>query len=316
MNKNYLISGEETYLIEQKVNDIIKENNEASVLKWDLTDYQIVNVLNDASMPALLSEKKIVIGYDAFFLSSDKKADTNHNVDELLKYLNNPNPDTILILVVLGKLDERKKIVKELKNIVKSFEFNKLKENELYNITLDMFIKNNYKISKDVVEFLLQRTGNNIRRISEEANKLMLYRLDEKEISKDDVYSLVTKIIEDNIFDLVDAVVSKDKSKIFEIYRELINQKEEPIKIIVILANQFRLIYQVKVLINHGYTEKDIAAKLDIHPFRVKLAYQKGNKYKEEILLKYLNELADLDINIKTGIIDKNIGLELFFLHL
>ncbi len=65
-----------------------------------------------------------------------------------------------------------------------------------------------------------------------------------------------------------------------------------------------------------GYKEIDIATKLAVHPYRVKLAWEKSRNYSDQILIDYLNKLADLDIGIKTGQIDKNIGLEMFFLKL
>ena len=72
--------------------------------------------------------------------------------------------------------------------------------------------------------------------------------------------------------------------------------------------------YQVKQLYLNGYTENDIAKILNIHPYRVKLASQNSRKYDSDILIDYLKQLSDLDINIKTGKIDKNLGLELFIL--
>ena len=91
---------------------------------------------------------------------------------------------------------------------------------------------------------------------------------------------------------------------------------EEPIKIIVMLANQFRLMYQVKVLVSKGYTEDDIASLLNSKKYPVHLAIQKGYRYSSDILLKHLEELADLDIKIKSGDIDKNLALELFLLRI
>ena len=89
---------------------------------------------------------------------------------------------------------------------------------------------------------------------------------------------------------------------------------EEPLKIIIILAGQFRIMYQSKQLLKKGYTEKDIASILKIHPYRVKLAIQNARNYDSHILLKYLNDLADIDIGIKTGILNKDLALELFIL--
>ena len=99
-----------------------------------------------------------------------------------------------------------------------------------------------------------------------------------------------------------------------EMYSEMINQNEEPIKIIVMLANQFRIMYQVKELVKIGYSEKEIATKLKLHPYRVKLANQNSRKFKSDTLIKYLKKLSDIDYNIKSGKIDKYLALELFIL--
>ena len=80
------------------------------------------------------------------------------------------------------------------------------------------------------------------------------------------------------------------------------------------LANQFRIMYQCKELLKKGLSEKDIATTLKIHPYRVKLAIQNSRKYSSELLLQYISDLADMDISIKTGQIDKALALELFIL--
>ena len=117
-----------------------------------------------------------------------------------------------------------------------------------------------------------------------------------------------------DIFKLLDYIVQNDKNKALEIYYEMLKMNEEPIKIIIMLSNQFRIMYQSKELLKKGYSEKDIASTLKIHPYRVKLALQNGRKYTSSLLLKYLSELADMDMNIKTGKIDKSSALELFIL--
>ena len=94
----------------------------------------------------------------------------------------------------------------------------------------------------------------------------------------------------------------------------MIKTGEEPIKIIILLASQFRIMYQTKELLKSGLTRKDIASTLKIHPYRVEIAIKNGRDYDAKTLLKYLNNLAELDINIKTGKTDKNLALEMFIL--
>ena len=82
------------------------------------------------------------------------------------------------------------------------------------------------------------------------------------------------------------------------------------------LANQFRLMYQSKELYRKGHTESDTASILNVHPYRVKLAVNKARDYPSDLLLKFLNELANIDYQIKNGTLDKNLALELFILKL
>ena len=74
--------------------------------------------------------------------------------------------------------------------------------------------------------------------------------------------------------------------------------------------------YQASILAKKGYTEESISEILNVHKYPVHLAITSGYKYNPKILLKYLNDLADLDIGIKTGEKDKELALELFILSL
>ena len=94
----------------------------------------------------------------------------------------------------------------------------------------------------------------------------------------------------------------------------MLKTNEEPIKIIILLASQFRIMYQTKELLKRGMSKNDIASTLKIHPYRVEIAMQQGRKYDSKTLLKYLNNLADLDINIKTVKTNKYLALEMFIL--
>ena len=94
----------------------------------------------------------------------------------------------------------------------------------------------------------------------------------------------------------------------------MLKKNEEPIKILIILANQFRIMYQAKELYQKGFSGNDIASLLNIHPYRIKLALEKTYSYKSETLLKNISLLADLDYDIKVGNKDASLGLELFIL--
>ena len=81
-------------------------------------------------------------------------------------------------------------------------------------------------------------------------------------------------------------------------------------------ADQFRLMYQVKTLLKEGYNQESIATKLKIHPYRVKLAIEKGYNYSSKTLLTNLEYFFNLDYMIKSGNNNPKLVFELFLANL
>lgn len=312
----YLLYGLEEFLIKQEIIKIKNKEkvDDISVNTYDLENISLETIIDDASTISLFSEKKIIICDNAYiFTGTTNKKLPEQNNKLLEKYLENENPDTILIFtIVKDKLDERKKIVKTLKQMNRIKEFNKLDH-------IDNFIKKElepYKIGKKELDLLLDRVGDNLSILHQEIEKIKLYKDKDMIITESDIIELTHKNVDTDIFNLIENIVKKNKTSALESYKEMIILGEEPIKIIIMLANQFRLIYQSRNLYKKGYSEKDISSLLGVHPYRIKLAITKGNQFQDNILLDYLKRLSELDINIKTGKIEKELGLELFILNL
>ena len=318
MDNNYLVYGEDKYLIKTNIKKIMKFHNidESLVVKYNMEEETIENLVNELDTYDMFCDKKIVICDNAMFLSSETKKGT-YNTDLLIKYLNNYNPNSILIITLNDTIDERKKITKEIKKICKVINCNKLNNYELSNYIKDRLNKLGYKINNNDIDLIIKYVGDDLLNINNELSKLILYKMNNKDITTEDINNVISKNIHNNIFDLVDCVVSNDKPKIFEIYEDLMHySNEDATKIIVMLSNQFRLILQCKLLNEEGLRESEIAKKLAVHPYRVKLAIQKGKNLNYDLLKKYLLDLSNLDIDIKSGKTNKNIGLELFFLNM
>ena len=143
---------------------------------------------------------------------------------------------------------------------------------------------------------------------------MIVYKENDKLVTIKDINDISCKGFKDNVFDLTDGIMKRDYKKIYECYKDLIILGEEPIKIIALLANQFLLTYQVKLLNSNGKSSKEIADVLKVHPYRVKLALETDYLiYELESILKKLHEL---DYDIKSGKLDKKVGLENFLLNI
>lgn len=310
---NYLLYGLENFFIEKELKNIINNGkfDDISISRYDLENDLLSDIIDDANTISLFDSNKLIIVDNAFIFSrTTKKVD---NVELIEEYLNNPNPNTTIVFIDrLENIDSVKKIVKSIKSkgIIK--EFNPLKS--INNSVKEMF--GDYKIDTSTLDYFINRVGSNLEIISSEIDKLKLYKLDDKIITKEDIDNISTENINVDIFKFVDDIINKNKKDAIKSYRELLKINEEPIKIIAILSSKFRLMYQACTLTKKGLTEDKISEILGIHKYPVHLAIIAGYKYNQELILKYLNDLADLDIGIKTGTKDKELALELFILGL
>lgn len=310
MENIYVVASEDNFLIQEKIKKLLKDNERSEVIHYDLKEVALEQIIEDLDTLNFFTNQKIIVAENAYFLTSEKpRGVVEQNIDVLEKYIQNPNPDNVLILTCT-KLDERKKLVKTLKKQVKVLdtEINlfKLLEEELED----------YQMNDQDKRYLIERTLNNYERTIHEVQKIKLFKGDNKNITRKDIDDLVTKTIDDNIFTLVDAIIKKDKKQAFEIYEDMLLHNEEPMKIMILLANKIRLLYQVKILSKTIHRDEEIGKIIGSHPYPVKLARGIVWYFKEEDLLSYLNQLAHIDINIKMGKTYQNIAFETFILTL
>lgn len=310
---NYLLYGLERFLIDKEIKNIINKEkiDDINISKYDLEFNTIKEILDDANTVSLFSSKKLIIIENSFIFSrTTKKID---NIELIEEYLKQKNVDVIILFINPNeKLDSVKKLVKIIKEKGVIKEFNPLKN---INSAVTNFFEN-YKLDPGVIELLISRVGNNLDIIYQEIEKLKIYKINDKIITKQDILDLTTEVIDVDIFKFVDDIINKNKKDAIKTYKQLLKLNEEPIKIIALIASKFRLMYQACILTKKGYTEQQISEILSVHKYPVHLAIVAGYKYNPKILLKYLNDLADLDIGIKTGEKDKELALELFILNL
>lgn len=303
----YLLYGVEEYQIKEQIKELIKKYkiDSINVVNYILDD-NIKEIIDDAQTISLFSEIKAIV------VNGDILDTSLNNRDYLEGYLNNHNPNTLLIFTIFNeKVDTRKKVYKLIDKVGKIQSFNK-------SINPFSFVKNKlngYTITNNDIQLILKRVGNNYDLLNQEINKLIVYKED-LIITTKNIIDVCTNYVDTNIFKFMDDIIYKRKKNALITYHELLRQNEEPIKIVTMLANNFRLMYQASNLLKKGHSESEIMKITGKGSYPIKLAIEKSYNYNNEMLLKILEQLADLDYKMKTSEADKNLALELFILHL
>ncbi|QKS70841.1 DNA polymerase III subunit delta [Paenalkalicoccus suaedae] len=317
----YLLYGTETYLIEDIIQKVINsvlhvDEHDMKLVRYDMTETSIDEAIEEAYTFPFMGGMKVVIAQDAGFLTGAKqKLSFEHTIQKLVEYVDHAPEETVFILTTgAEKLDERKKVVKSLKKSATVLHAAPLEQKELMQWIAEKAKELGVTIEREAASYLIEVVGDHLLLLSSELSKLALYNGDETTITKKEVELLVPRSFEQDIFALVDAVVKRNATRSMRIYRDLLKQKEAPLKILSLMVRQFRILYQVKQLVKQGYGEKMIAGRIKQHPYAVKLASKQVASFQTSELANLIKELAELDFSIKTGKVSDELGVELFLL--
>lgn len=315
----FTIHSKDDVLGKEKIKQILSSKNIKTDLmnttEFDCLTTNIDQIIDYCYTTPFFADSKIIILKNPVFLTSeDSKINFDDFIEKLTKYIENENESTIMfIYLVSEKMDERKKIVKYLKEKTIFKQVHLLNHLELKTIVKNRFKKFNSEIEDDAINYFIDQVGTNLVDISNEIDKLILFKNDDI-IKLEDINDFVTCNIDSSIFDLSNAILAKDIIKSLSLFEDLITNGMEPIVLIDVLASQFRLALLVKEYKKEGFDNANITKQLKKHPYQIKLASQL--KFSNEDLKENLLKLANLDYKIKTGKINRHHGIKLFILSI
>jgi DNA polymerase-3 subunit delta len=317
----YLVLGTEKFLQNQVRDEILKKikidnADDLNFLSFDMEMTSLEEVVAEAETLPFFGDQRLVFVENPYFLTAEKVNNgIEQNTDLFVQYLNNPLESTILVVFApYEKLDERKKVTKQLKKAAVLIDVKQLSENEVRQYLIHTLENSPVEMDKRAIDLFLRLTDLDLSKMMGEIQKLLLFGKTTGKITVHDVESLVPKTLEHNIFDMTEYVLSGKTEPALRLYEDLILQGEETIKINAILLAQLRLLLQTKFLMKIGYQQANIADTLKVHPYRVKLAMQQVKKFREELLIYLFDQLVENDYQIKSGQMDKELLFQLFVL--
>ncbi|WP_261382200.1 DNA polymerase III subunit delta [Mucilaginibacter achroorhodeus] len=299
----YLLHGEEPYYI-----DLIGNYIERNVLSdaekgFNQTilygkDTDVMTAINAAKRYPMMSDYQVVIVKEAQDMKWGRDDDDKKSINPLLAYLEAPLPSTILVFCYkYGKFDKRKKTFKAIEKNGLVFESAGLYDNKIPGWIEEYSNDKKYKIAPQASAILAEYLGNDLSKIANELDKLMLNIPRGQEISLKEVQDNIGISKEYNVFELQSALIKKDAYKANQIvnYFEA-NPKANPIVLVLGNLNNFFS----KVLAYHYVRDKANAAKeLGVSPYFLKDYEQAARGYNLAKTFQVISCLREYDLKSK-----------------
>lgn len=303
----YLLYGEEAYLKKQYKDKLTKailpDGDTVNYAYYEGKGINPAELIDLAeTMPFFAERRLIVIENSGFFKSA---------TPELADYMKNM-PDTVCFLFVENEVDKRGKMYKAAKDKGRIVEMGRQDEKTLLYWIAGNVKREGRQIKESTARYLVSKTGTDMENLEKEMEKLFSYTLGRNEITVQDIDDICTTQITNKIFEMVEAVAVKQQKKALDYYYDLLALKEPPMRILYLLARQFKLLLEVKDLCGKGYEKSQIAKTVGLHPFVAGKYIQQCRTFSREELRSIMEEAVNTEEMVKTGRLNDVMSVELF----
>ena len=303
----YLLYGEEAYLKKQYKDKITAamfpdgdRMNYAYYEGKGINPGELIDLAE--TMPFFADRRLIVVENSGFFKNASP---------ELADYIKNM-PETACFIFVESEVDKRGKMYKAVKDKGRAVEMGRQDEKTLLYWLAGMVKKEGKQIKESTARYLVAKTGTDMENLEKEMEKLFSYTLGQTEITVQDVDEICTTQVTNKIFDMVEAVAAKQQKQALDYYYDLLALKEPPMRILYLLARQFKLLMEVKDLSGRGYDKPQIAKTAGLHPFVAGKYIKHCRIFSKEELRSIMEEAANTEEMVKTGRLNDRMSVELF----
>lgn len=306
----YIIYGTEPYLINNKLNEIVKENSDSSIVKYNGLDksFSINELLDTVTSVDLFSNKSLILLKDPIFLI--KKVDEKE-IDAFLEYCHKPIYENTLVMYTLdNSFNTRLKILNDISSNAQVIILDKIKNYDFFNYAKGEINNRKLNITKDAINTLINSVNYDLSLFNNNLDVLALYP---EQIDTDVVKKLISYPSEEDTFNLINALTSKNISKSIKLANTILESDGSVLRLISTLVNQLRFLYMVSYYNANHFSMSELIKITGAKEYRIKKALETLTNLSDIEILKLESKLADLDYLIKTqSDIDERMYLNLF----
>lgn len=302
-----LLYGQDTYRSKQKLDSLIAQKAGADklVLDFEERDIQYKEIKDWWSANSLFKQDKILIIKNIF---DEGEAKTKEELaDDLESYQKSSD---ILIFYEIGTPPARDALFTKLKETAQHFIFEPLQPlavAEWVNIKAGQM---DLKINPDAASELANFVGNDLWRIQNELEKLACYCQGEA-INLKAVRALIRPNISSDIFKTIDAIAQRKRAVALSLIYRHIRQGDDAFYLLNRIDYQFRNLIVLRDLLDRNVNKYQIPQLSGLHPFVVTKTLPTLAKFSMEELKKFYQRIFETDLNIKTGLVDVDLALDM-----
>ncbi len=303
----YFLFGDEPYLLNQ-----CSQRFKFAVLDESAVDFNFssfyagdtdLSTVKDAveTLPVFTS-RRLVILKNVHELKDSQ-------LNQLQPLFENPVESTVFVLLA-EKVDKRKKVIKTLLDRAFCVEFKKPYENQIPQWISHLCQNINLKITKDAIHRLHRLVGNNLSELENQIFKIQDFMGDKTLIELADVNSVVSFSREENVFDFTKAIGQKDRVKALEQLVSLMDQGQNEIGIVNLLARHMRLLLTVRSGLDQGIGGTKLASVAQVPSYFIESYCDQARIWPVRKIEDALVVLHETDKALKSSPLSSHIWLE------
>jgi DNA polymerase III subunit delta len=273
----YVFHGEEEFLRSELLHmapDLFVPDEGTRSFNFDLlygAETNLQTVLSLAQSYPVMSERRLVIVREADKIMKAKSATASRSkkaakAEDLLgNFLDNPQPETVLIFDMTKIGPRNQSPWKELAAKSEVVEFSIMKEPALIDWLKHRAKKHKKTISESAARLMVGHLGTDLRTHANELEKLMTYIGERAEITDQDIEQVVGVSRTYNVFELTKAIGQGDKAKCAEIIvRMLAQDKDQKQLLLVMIARYIEQLIITQEMLIKGEKEPAIAEAIEL----------------------------------------------------
>lgn len=305
----YLLYGEEAYLKQQYKQNLIKalnpDGDTMNFSHYEGKGVEVKPLIDLCETMPFFAERRVILLEDTGFFKN--------KCDELADYMKEL-PDYLCMVFVETEVDKRNRMYKAVKSCGTIAEFARQDEKTLMRWAAGILGKAGRKITQRDMELLLVRTGTDMGNLRMELEKLISYTEGRDVVTAEDIEEICTTQTTNRIFDMVRAVTEKNQKRALELYYDLLTLKEPPMRILFLLARQYRQLLLARQFAQSNLAQPEIASKLGIPAFAVRNILTCARAYTVSELEQAIADFVDAEEAVKTGRLEDKLSVELLII--